>query len=343
MLLNFSIRDTGIGIPKNKLESIFEPFTQEDSSTSKRFGGTGLGLAITAKLVRLMGGTIHVESEVDRGTVFTVILPFDIDTTPLNLSLRHENQVELLSGKKRLQGIKIFVVDDSEINREVAYSILKREGAEVIVADDGESALELLDSKPAIDIILMDVQMPIIDGYVATSRIKEISEYHLTPVIALTAGVLQDQRDKALAAGMCDFVGKPFNVDNLVDVILKNVASSSSEASIIESKLLNSDDGVILLEQALEKLKNNFIQQTLPERINFFQDVVKLGNVNAQRDAIVASLHKLAGEAGMVGFESIGNVARQLEQDICSGEISVDHIQNRLESLLVQIQSDLLV
>lgn len=343
LLLNFSIRDTGIGIPKNKLESIFEPFTQEDSSTSKRFGGTGLGLAITAKLVRLMGGTIHVESEVDCGTVFTVILPFDIDTTPLNLSLQHENQVELLSGKKRLQGINIFVVDDSEINREVAYSILKREGAEVIVADDGESALELLDSKPSIDIILMDVQMPIIDGYVATSRIKEINEYHLTPVIALTAGVLQDQRDKALAAGMCDFVGKPFNVDNLVDVILKNVASSSSEASIIESKLLNSDDGVILLEQALEKLKNNFTQQTLPERINFFQEVVKLGNVNAQRDAIVASLHKLAGEAGMVGFESIGNVARQLEQDICSGEISVDHIQNRLESLLVQIQSDLLV
>lgn len=341
LLLSLTVSDTGIGISKNKLENIFEPFTQEDSSTSKRFGGTGLGLAITAKLVKLMGGNIHVESEVNHGTVFTIILPFDIDTTTSTLRINDVKKTEVISSHNRLKDIKILVVDDSEINREVAYSILKSEGAEVLLADDGVSALELLATQPKLDIILMDVQMPIMDGYEATRRLKDITEYKATPVIALTAGVLHDQREKALSAGMSDFVGKPFKVDKLIETILSQVVLTLHDDVSPKRVHSHPDNDLDTLEQALVKFKHHFIQDVLPERVVLLKEVLRLNNAEEQREAVVSALHKLSGEAGMVGLDIIGNSARQLEVDFCSDELCMADFYNSLERLIGQI-TDLL-
>lgn len=337
LLLEIIIRDTGIGISKDKLDMIFEPFMQEDSSTSKRFGGTGLGLAITAKIIKLMGGSIYVDSEVNKGSIFTIILPFVVDPNLKSLQLEDVKTIVQPKGQHRLQDISIFVVDDSEINREVACSILKIEGAIVTLADDGVSALELLAAKPKVDVILMDIQMPTMDGYEATRRLKQIPEYQHTPVIALTAGVLLTHRDKALAAGMCDFVGKPFNVDKLVEVILSKVSLTLVDDAAVEV----ADADILALEQAMAQFKRQFIEQSLPTHSALFKEILSLKNANDQRDVITAALHKLAGEAGMVGLGEIGDYARQLENDVGSDEFRIDDIYRRLEHLLSLISHEL--
>ncbi len=211
MTLTFTVRDTGIGIAEEEQMHLFDAFHQVDQSTTRQYGGTGLGLAISQKLVELMEGNIWLESRPGEGSLFhfTVI----VDET--SSAAESERQEPLMSDSTKadfdesvLQGKKVLIAEDNEINQELVGELLREKGIRVSLAENGQVALEKLASE-SIDLVLMDCQMPIMNGYEAAREIRKNPHTRELPVIALTANVLEDDRQKAFSAGMNDFVAKP--------------------------------------------------------------------------------------------------------------------------------------
>lgn len=219
--LRFQIRDTGIGIAPEQVANIFNPFEQGDNSMTRRFGGSGLGLAITDHLVRLMGGTISVNSTPDTGSCFTVRLPY----TPLERrsAPRPEPIIETPQTTKILAGLRILVAEDIDINRHIMGEILGEVGAEASFAEDGRQAVEAVrqHGPQAYDAVLMDVQMPVMNGMDATREILSFAPD--LPIIGQTAHALADERAACLAAGMVDHISKPIDPEALFAMILKHV------------------------------------------------------------------------------------------------------------------------
>jgi len=215
--IEFSIEDTGIGIPQDKLDHIFEKFTQADTSTSRCYGGTGLGLALSRQLVDLMEGEISVTSKVDEGSVFSFVLPLQIDHTPevttpevLTDSPGSVKVANSAAGEHR-----ILLAEDNVVNQKVAVKMLAKLGFQVDVAKDGEEAVRKA-AEQTYNAILMDCQMPKKNGFEATAHIREheASDLH-TPIIAMTANAMKGDREKCIDAGMDDYLSKPVNIDNL--------------------------------------------------------------------------------------------------------------------------------
>ncbi|MFM2006924.1 MAG: hypothetical protein RLZZ09_2579 [Pseudomonadota bacterium] len=213
--LRFEIEDTGIGMGPDAVAKLFAPFTQADSGIARRFGGTGLGLSISKRLVELMGGEIGVNSTSGVGSTFWFELPFGrlVDTeTPATTAA----EVKRL----RLQGLRLLVVDDNQINLFLAEKALTKEGAEVILVQDGQQAINYLRTNSSgVDLVLMDIQMPVMDGLAATRAIREELKLETLPVIALTAGVLAEEKQNALDAGVNDFLPKPMDIDLMASMI----------------------------------------------------------------------------------------------------------------------------
>ncbi len=225
--IKFNISDTGIGIPEEKLETIFEPFIQANKDTTRKYGGTGLGLSIVKKLVGLMNGTIHVQSKLNEGSTFTVILPLKLSsadeiTAPDEIGLNTE---EL----KQLGPLKILLAEDNDINQLLAQTILKQFGFEVDTADNGKIAIDFLE-KNNYDLILMDLRMPIMDGIEATQHIRsKMAEPKASiPIIVITADTSNADLEKYTKAGMNDFVYKPFNQADLLNKIISSVKKNKN-------------------------------------------------------------------------------------------------------------------
>ncbi len=214
LILEFEVKDTGIGMTPEQQARLFQPFEQADGSTTRRFGGTGLGLAICRRLVELMDGHIWAESTPGRGSAFhfTAKLGRQVQTVPTRPSPRRR------SGLPNLTGRRLLLVEDNEINREVAGDILAKCGAMVDTAGNGREALDALDNRHY-DLVLMDVQMPVMDGLEATRAIRRRPEWKTLPVLAMTASVLPEDRECCLAAGMNDFVAKPIDMETLYAVL----------------------------------------------------------------------------------------------------------------------------
>lgn len=212
--LCFEVVDSGIGIEPGQQSELFEPFVQADSSISKRFGGTGLGLSISKQLIELMDGSISYDNNPNGGCTFTVLMP--LKALP---SVEQEtSSVEALSGLSvpDLAGKTILVVEDNAINQLVAEELLKVTQATVILAENGVKGLEALAAHP-VDLVLMDIQMPVMDGCEATSKIRAQECYQQLPVIAMTANVMDDDVKKYLALGMTSHIGKPIVQQLLYD------------------------------------------------------------------------------------------------------------------------------
>ncbi len=207
------VKDTGIGIPREKQAKIFEKFTQADSSTTRKYGGTGLGLSITERLVTMMGGTISLESDMGKGTTFFVQFKLKVGTQPINILPEFE-----AASRHASQGIglNILLVEDNEINQEVAVGLLEMMGHSVHIAENGRKAVEAVEQN-AFDLILMDVQMPVMNGLEATTVIREFEKEtgQYTPIIAMTANAIKGDDAICLAAGMDGYVSKPVEPDLL--------------------------------------------------------------------------------------------------------------------------------
>ena len=227
--LRFEVSDTGIGIPEEKRASIFESFTQARSDTTRKYGGTGLGLAITKRLLELMESDIHLESKESQGSTFSFPLTLPIATGQSPTKLDVDVLDESVRGS--LKAVKLLLVEDNPVNQLVATKFLKRWKIESDIANNGKEAVEMIKSM-TYHVVLMDLQMPEMDGYEASRTIRSMESgyFQEVPIIALTASAMQDVRNKVMAAGMTDFVTKPFNPVELYRKIVQYAQENTSVA-----------------------------------------------------------------------------------------------------------------
>jgi hypothetical protein len=228
ILLRFAVRDTGIGIPVEKREIIFEAFRQADGSTTRKYGGTGLGLAICSQLVRMMGGSIRVESEVGSGSTFHFTARFSMAAPspqpappdPVGLRKMLEAVGESDGESPPRQVLRILLAEDNPVNQRVAARLLEKRGHQVALAANGREALAWLD-RERFDLILMDVQMPELDGIETTAVIREREQREggRIPIIALTAHAMQGDRERCIGAGMDNYVNKPIDAVKFLEVV----------------------------------------------------------------------------------------------------------------------------
>jgi CheY-like chemotaxis protein len=242
--LRFSVRDTGIGIPANRQDILFSPFTQLDGSTTRKYGGTGLGLAISKQLAELMGGRIGVESQEGKGSTFWFTAVFEkqparpaidgslneINGEGLAENLSSANAPTISESAKRK--IRILVAEDNPVNQKVAQAMLKKMGLRADVVANGQEAVNALQIIPY-DLVLMDCQMPEMDGFEATRTIRQRGSKALNPeipIIAMTAFTMRGDRDKCIQAGMSDFIAKPVQQKGLTELLARWLAITTKDS-----------------------------------------------------------------------------------------------------------------
>ncbi len=214
--LHLRVIDTGIGIPRDKQELIFDAFRQVDGSTSRRYGGTGLGLTISSRLVELMGGRLWVESEPGRGSVFHFTLRLargEEDTRPAR---RPQTSSQAPAASK--ERARVLLAEDNTVNQKLVAALLHRQGHEVLCVSNGREAISAV-SRQAFDVVLMDVQMPVMDGLEATAAIRELDQARHVPIVAMTAHAMKGDQERCLRAGMDDYLPKPISFESLRAVI----------------------------------------------------------------------------------------------------------------------------
>ena len=230
--VRLSVADTGIGIPPDAQDRIFSPFEQADGSTTRQHGGTGLGLAIVRQLIHLMGGKLELASTPGAGSTFTATLQFDKAALD-NKDATSESPAAANAASAESTGFShksILLAEDDPINQEVALELLGDfDGLLVDVADDGAMAVDMA-TRRHYDLILMDMQMPKMDGIAATIAIRQLSGYALTPIVAMTANAFAEDRERCIEAGMSDFIAKPVNPE-LLDATLYHWLGQPTEST----------------------------------------------------------------------------------------------------------------
>jgi PAS domain S-box-containing protein len=218
--LDIAISDTGIGIDDEKLQFVFESFAQEGSDTARRFGGTGLGLAITKRLAELQGGSIMVNSTKGKGSRFVVSIPYEL-ANEKDIKKKEETVTPpAMNEKPDFTGKRVLVAEDNDVNQQVIRHLLTEYGIEVTLVADGKQTIEMLEVDPSFDLILLDLRMPVMDGFQALTWIRQKLKLSI-PVIVLTASVLRDERDRCLEIGANDYQAKPFSRPVLLQCLQK--------------------------------------------------------------------------------------------------------------------------
>ncbi|OWS71898.1 hypothetical protein CBI30_05460 [Polynucleobacter aenigmaticus] len=345
--IRFAIKDTGIGMSPQDLERLLIPFSQADNSITRRFGGTGLGLTISSQLLALMDSRLVIESVSGKGSHFSFELTLPVVAyEPVQIQMQQRPRqagtlgISLQAQGKALAGTKILVAEDNRINQQVVAEFLKLSGASVDIANNGIEALGLL-AKNTYDAILMDVQMPQMGGLEATAQIRTKPEYQSLPIVGLSAGVTQEERNACLQSGMNDFLPKPVNPQDLVQTLsnwvnLPEEMRSAQVAAIIKPnppldptfphgltpvnlvKLPGFDVKNALAmvgdESLVMQLLRMFYEDTQETAHELSQEIERGDYVAAQK-----RVHSLIGSAGILGAESLHTVAEIFDRNLKQG------------------------
>jgi CheY-like chemotaxis protein/anti-sigma regulatory factor (Ser/Thr protein kinase) len=343
--LCFAVKDTGIGIAPPLQAGVFTAFVQGDGSTTRRYGGTGLGLSLARSLAKLMGGDVRLASTPGVGSEFSVTLDFA-------LAARETPTADAATacgpGAGTLRDLNVLVVDDSDINRVLMKRILELNGASAELAGDGLEACERLAARPRdFEVVLMDVQMPVLDGHAATRRIRQELKLTDLPIIAVTAGAVSSHRRLAEEAGMNDYLVKPFDTQTLVRTILRHTKPATEEtpgqigaitatpprsaAGWLEMTPTRSAAGWPEIEgidsaDVSTRLSGDFalFRSLLTRLLDEFSDVA-IGAMKEDPSALAhyqARLHKLKGSAGMLGAKVIAHLAGEGEAACARGDMA---------------------
>ena len=330
-VVKFNVIDNGIGIDKDKIETVFDKFIQEDSSTTRNYGGSGLGLSIVKKLVELHKGSISVTSEKNIGSTFTFYISYNLtDQNSFTLDVMQPT-AKVLSNKK------ILLVEDNEINQKLTSTILTLEGAKVTVANNGEVALQLLQNLNY-DLILMDIQMPVLDGISTTIIIRKELICN-TPIIAMTANVITGEKKVCLKSGMNDYISKPFNAGDLIKIINKHIANSTLIGDVDFNNKITENNQHVSLKYLYEFSKGN--KMFIKEMIELFleqspTDIEKLSVAIKNNDyaSIKPIVHRLQTSLGFIGFNE--NIHKELKQveEWCINKTNFQDIKKIIDNLI---------
>jgi CheY-like chemotaxis protein/HPt (histidine-containing phosphotransfer) domain-containing protein len=339
--LRIEVKDTGSGIPAEKLPAIFEKFTQADGSVTRKYGGTGLGLAITRRLVEMHNGEITVESEVDKGSTFSVTLPLDpapvLEAAP-ELPARGETRS---AAGAPAAAARLLLVEDNVVNQKVVLAILRKKGYSIDVANDGQEGLAKLEAafasngEPGYHLVLMDVQMPVLDGLEATRAIRRNPRWRRLPIVAMTAHAMNGDRERCLQAGMDGYISKPVQPAHLIATIEEHLMARGNPAPaqpatplerVLSDRLMREDSG----------LMNDMLQlflQMAPERLEKLETAARQANAGT-----------LEQEAKMIGVAarhlaspSLGECAGRIEQAASRGDFV--QVKQDLATLRREFQS----
>ena len=331
----FEVRDTGIGISENKLDHIFDTFKQADESITRKYGGTGLGLAISKQLVEMQGGTIGVKSVVDEGTTFTFSIPYEIGS---EIDLIHKPRGSKDKPKKinklKFKNFRILLVEDNDINRLYASTILKKWECKCDEAVNGEIALELL-RKNNYDLVLMDVHMPVMDGLEATQIIRKSFKppKRDIPIIAFTANAIQGEKEDYIEIGMNDYIAKPFTPDELHSLISRYYkgANRISEQPLFTppyanlSYLKSISDGN---KEFLKDIISTFIKQT-PALLSEMNEAT----TNSDWQLLGDLAHKIKPNLTLLGITQLSTLVLSIEADGRAKEV-IDTLPSRATQLI---------
>ena len=319
LLLTFSVEDTGIGIDEKAGGSLFEEFTQEDSSTTRKYGGTGLGLSISRDLVRLMGGELDYTSTKGVGSVFRFSLWLDLDSSGPE-EAGSLSPAEFRERGNNLRGMSVFLVDDNGINREIGRQLLEDAGITVTEAGDGAEVVEALaDGTEGIDLVLMDLQMPGMDGFEATERLRAKYDAWELPIVAMTAHAFEEERERARACGMDDYVTKPIIPDSLYNTLQKY--ASCEEEEILSRRLERGIDYGIRIDgidtaAGLERINYNYGVYTHILR-QFYENnfpVDRLFLRQGDREKLKIYFHNMKSISGTLGIDGVNRLAGEMEK-----------------------------
>ena len=329
-LYRLHVVDTGVGIAASKLEGIFEPFVQADTSITRQFGGTGLGLAISRRFARLLGGDIVAHSSAGTGTTFVVTFdPGPLPGVPLlspaeALSTADAESAALGAGWQFSPTTRVLIVDDGEENRELVRLVLENAGLTTVAAENGVEAVRLATAQP-FDLLLMDIQMPVMDGYEASRRLRAAG---LTvPIVALTADAMKGFEQKCLAAGCSHYVTKPVDIDALLELLggllagtrvattLPTVSAPATEHAAAPDDVTPLVSTLAQANPALHVTITKFVEG-LPARFALAQAAAAAGDLAA----VAQFAHWLKGAAGTVGYSGFWQPASALETKALGGE-----------------------
>ncbi|MDQ8014986.1 MAG: ATP-binding protein [Flavobacterium nitrogenifigens] len=305
----FSIKDTGIGIPKDKLETIFERFTQGEESTTRTFGGTGLGLNIVKQLVELQKGEVHVKSTLNRGSEFFFTLSYKKSDT--------EEIVVKTVSKNDLGSLKILLCEDNVLNQKLAKSVINNFGFDLDIAQNGEEGIELLSQKEY-DLILMDLQMPVKDGYQTTEYIRNEMNSNI-PIIAMTAHSLVGEQERCYKVGMNAYVPKPFKQTVLLKVI-KTVMSPDADTyhkRIIDMSFLDEMSGG---DPEFKKEMINLFVEKIPNQAKQLEEAFK----KTDYDSAKKLAHNMKSSMDIFMLQDLSNCLSIIEEEASSGEFTAE-------------------
>jgi signal transduction histidine kinase/DNA-binding response OmpR family regulator len=355
--VRIDVRDTGLGIPKDRQDRLFKSFSQVDASTTRKFGGSGLGLAISQRITEMMGGQMSVESEEGKGSTFSFTAQLQTRVaSAAEVKAQSAPQIEeqALADSSPLQGLKILLAEDHEINQMVAGEILTRAGSQVTIAANGQEALEAV-QRGGLDLVLMDCQMPILDGLEATRRIRkyesESNKGAHIPIIALTANAIKGDRELCLAAGMDGYVTKPIEAAEVIATIQSLFSTGLPQSAVAVPGAAQSQDTAAhgsvtdTLPVDFNALRRRCLGNrklaakalnTFAATIGMYVQTLSENLQNGDAKSAATAAHKIKGAAGNVSAQQVLRIASELEE--LSKKEALDQTEHVVAELQVEIE-----